>query len=79
MMFKTFATYLYIVLKHLLLKFLQKKLCEEQNQKSFSEYDWEELIYSGDIRSSTHSEDLIRYLHHYSREAWKISKRFKKP
>ena len=50
-MFKTFATYLYIVLKHSLLKFLQKKLCEEQNQKSFSEYDWEELIYSGDIRS----------------------------
>ena len=47
-------------------KIKKQKICKEQNQKSFSEYVWEELIYSGKIRTLTHN-DLKKYLnkHHY--------------
>ena len=82
MIFKTFATHLCIIEKHLLLKYLnhlrylkikqekgeqKNQLRKEQNQKSFSEYDWEELIYSGKLRTVTHNH-LNKHLHHYSIE-----------
>ena len=52
--------------KHLLLKYLNHlrylkieqekkklKLRKKQNQQSLSEYDWEELIYSGKVRTNS--------------------------
>lgn len=39
----------------------KQKLRKEQNRKSFSEHNWEELIYSGKTGTLTHS-DLNKYL-----------------
>ena len=76
MIFKIFATHLYIIEKHLLLKYLNEKrkkktqkLRKERNQKSFSEYDWEKLIDCEKIRTLTHNNKYLnKYLHHYSIE-----------
>ena len=54
-----------------------QKLRKGQNQKSFSECDWKEMIYSTKVRTLIHN-DLNKYLHNYSIEDLKKVKKLEK-